>query len=246
MSDEDQDKMKICFDFWKEVPLMLEVEPEIYKHVVEPIPRCYILDILVEGIEEKYPNSNESRIRRALSATEIIDRLNGNEKKKIEGRLNPDEKIKRNNLYFHIEKLVKAKVLQDLTRIETGRRTTTYFARTNKIIVPILNQKKDKKDILLEHPDFKKFVKRISKENMNKVTDEEVDEVLKIVMRRNNYSYAQELHTWIRKYEPLTRDLDLDFRKLFDLLGRLARYDMKTVGGLVKLAKMLDAPKLQD
>ena len=52
---KNDQEIKKCFDFWRDIPIIKEFDSEIYNQVIAATPRMDILDILVEGIEEEYP-----------------------------------------------------------------------------------------------------------------------------------------------------------------------------------------------
>ncbi len=240
---ENAKELAKCFDFWKKVPVIMEFDYNKFNSIVEGEPRSLILDILVEGIEEKHPITGKIRIRRALSATEIYDRLNGNEKKGIDGKLSDDQQIKRNNLYFHLDKLLDNGIIKEITRIETGRRSTTYFGRAAKIIIPNYKQKHIKKeDALLYHPDFKQLIRLINKD----IDEKKLDYAIELASGKNDYSYTTALKQWIIEYEKYTYDLDLDLRKLFDLIGEILRFDEQTIHGLKMIGQWLHILELKD
>lgn len=233
----DTDKAKVmekCCSFWDDIPTIKQYNyNEIYDKVINQSPRFEILDILVEGIEEGH--GDEQKIRRALSATEILDRLNGNEKKGIKGKL-VDKKVVRNNLYYHLNSLIENNILYEVCKLESGRRSTTYFGRIAKIVVPDTDyRKEDKSERVVHHPDFKRLAKKI----YPKLQNDEINKVISLVDRKNQHNNDKKIIAWMEMNEEKFEGLELDFRKLYELLSILYRYDEKTVEGLTSLRKIL-------
>ena len=219
----------ILFDFWQKLPVLETYDPELYAKIVEPKPRCDILDILVVGEQEIHPITNESRVRRALTAKEIMEKLN----KGIEN--SDDRYVKKSNLYFHLQKLEDHGIIQVVVQLPTGKRFTTYYGRRAKIIT--ISSKENYKmgyNILMER-EFKTFLRRLNPE----LQDQELDRALNLVDRKNHYQSMTKLHLWLQNHEKELQDLDLDLRRLFDLMGLIIRYDRKTFEGLAKLSQYL-------
>lgn len=236
----------IQFDFWVTLPVVGEFPEEVFKKIIRPTPRSAILDILVEGIQEPHPVSGEPKIRRALSATEILDRLNGNEKKGIKPRTSMGidiEPVKRTNLYFHLEKLEENGVIKVVVTTRTGKRTTTFYGRVAKAILPVHNVSHetyvDPKQVLMDSPDFTKLLSTLSPD----VQESAIKEAIVLAKRMFNYNYQTQMTDWYQANGDALQGLDFDIRKLIDLFSILFRYDHKTVSGLVRLAELLKLPR---
>ena len=242
LESNPQDEQILQFDFWKDLQVVQEFSAETFKKIIGPSPRCTILDILVEGIEEPHPLNGELKIRRALSATEILDRLNGNKKKGIEAKtaIDPDiEPVKRTNLYFHLEKLEEHGVIKVISTTQTGKRSTTYYGRVAKALMPahdVMHELYlDPKQVLLDSADFTTLLTRLSPD----VSKSDIKKAIKLSKRMFNYNYTTQMEDWWAKNGDELQGLDFDIRKVFDLFSILYRYDHKTLSGLAKLSEML-------
>ncbi|MCY3413903.1 MAG: hypothetical protein INQ03_19835 [Candidatus Heimdallarchaeota archaeon] len=239
MSIIDED-FAMAFDFWDDIPIIKEYPDEIINRVIEGTTRKIILDILVKGVEEIHPNLGVKRIRRALSVTEIYDRLNGNSKKGIEGILPDDTRIKRNNLYFHLDKMMEFKFIKEIVKTETGRRSTTYFGRCSKIMVPVHKEGIRINDLpILQDNNFNEFLKRIHPD----IDNDKLSEIILKSNEINDHTYFIKVETWINNMERYTRGLEMDLRELFNLIGFLSRLDEQTFHALQELGKLLNVPK---
>ncbi|MCH8905510.1 MAG: helix-turn-helix transcriptional regulator [Candidatus Heimdallarchaeota archaeon] len=239
-ADTEETDHSIQIDFWTDLPIVKEFETDLYWKVVAPSPRGIIIDILVEGIWTIHPKTRDKRKRRALSATEILDRLNGNEKKGIKGRLASEDIVKRTNLYFHLEKLEENEVIEVIDTTTTGKRTTTYYGRTAKIVIPKGDLKHYHQNAVMNLDDFDELLTRINPDL--KVT--ELKETKELASRIYNYGYSKQMDQWFSENQENLRGLEMDFRKLYDFLSILLRYDEDAIKGLRRIAKYLKLPKL--
>lgn len=224
------------FDFWVNIPVIKYYDKETYGKYFDQYPRRNILDILVTGIKEQHPISKIERVRRALSAKEIMDILN---KDKTE---EDDDYIKKSNLYFHLQKLEEINAIQVVEQIPTGKRFTTYYGRSAKIVTVDDKQQHDPGYNIFSDPEFKKILKIIDP----RLNSDEIEKALNLSNRIYNHSYFDLLNKWLEIHEKEIRESDLDIRKLFDLIGIIYRYDEKTLEGLSELKRMLRLPSNED
>jgi DNA-binding transcriptional ArsR family regulator len=133
----DPRNRQILYDFWDSLPrikFVKDAEKVYYAHTA----RQAILKALGEGIKEVTETSAEKTvIRRALSAQEIFQRIELYKKERREiQRINWDEfDISLHNLYFHIQKLEDANLIQTVAILREGRHNVSYYGRTAQVLI---------------------------------------------------------------------------------------------------------------
>jgi hypothetical protein len=236
MSNDDIGKKSHCFDFWYDLPSIIFLDDGKYSKNYKQFPRKQIMDALVSGISEIHPKLNELRVRRALSAKEILDIINYGKRPKDEFYL------KKSNLYFHLQKLEDDSVIKVIEQIPTGKRFTTFYGRTAKIISPpiqsIKEEDMDDYNIFLDS----EFKKLILTKNPN-LDISELDSILNLAKNIKDRSAMEKLPDWLKEHESIIRDSDLDLRKLYELLDILIKYNDETVQALKKLRTLLGVEK---
>ncbi len=124
MTNEEQEWLQV-YEYWKDVPTILEIDDETFKEVVAQDFRAAILTILREGIIDDYTREHNLPRRHALSAPEMFPLLRD--------KLGSDVLL--SNVYWHLEKLEKYNLIRKIiTRLE-GRHHVTYYGRTAKLIL---------------------------------------------------------------------------------------------------------------
>lgn len=229
IQDEQNEEFAKLFDFWADLPVLLTLESDEYEKLLKPYPRGEILDILVEGMQENHPVTNELRSRRALSASEIMSKLNERASEK------GVEEIKKSNLYFHIQKLEDNGLIEARFKVEKGKRTTHYYIRTAKIVTMDAHNKYDDTANILNDKEFLKFLKILNPD----VSLDEIQRATRLANKKNDWKKIDILRPWLREHERELRDMDFDMRKLFDLISTLLRFNEKTMEGLNLLSKYL-------
>jgi len=127
----------ILYDFWNSLPkikFVKDAEKVYYSHTA----RQAILKALGEGIKEVSTiNTDKAVIRRALSAHEIFNRIKvyKEEKRDIQAINWDDFDISLHNLYFHIQKLEDANLIQTVTILREGRHNVSYYGRTAQVLI---------------------------------------------------------------------------------------------------------------
>ncbi|MFX1508314.1 MAG: hypothetical protein ACFFDC_19710, partial [Promethearchaeota archaeon] len=127
------EKREILYSFWESLPplkIISKPEEEIYGHKV----RLHIIRILRKGILDQLDNS---RRRRALNAREILSNLKElqTEEKKDEEEAPKAKDISLQSLYFHLQKLEEAELIQTVTILRKGSHNTAYYGRTARIFL---------------------------------------------------------------------------------------------------------------
>lgn len=128
---------QILYDFWESLPrisFVKDAEKIYYAHTA----RQLILKVLGQGIKEKTDTvEDKSVIRRALSAQEIYQRIGvyKEEKRDIQGIKWKDFDISLHNLYFHIQKLEEAGLIQTVAILREGRHNVSYYGRIAQVLI---------------------------------------------------------------------------------------------------------------
>jgi DNA-binding transcriptional ArsR family regulator len=140
MSDSNKKKFdpkdrRILYDFWNSLPrikFVKDADKVYYSHKLREL----ILKALGEGIKEVTEISAEKAvIRRALSAQEIYHRIEDykREKREIQGINWNEFDVSLHNLYFHMQKLEDADLIQTVTILREGRHNVSYYGRTAQV-----------------------------------------------------------------------------------------------------------------
>ncbi|MFQ5981365.1 MAG: hypothetical protein ACE5OZ_24755 [Candidatus Heimdallarchaeota archaeon] len=198
---EDQDWL-IVYDFWKDVPTIMEVESERFEKVANQNFRDAILVILRKGIEDDYTREKSLPRRHALSAPEILPLLE--EKLGYEPRLS--------NIYFHLEKLEKANLVRKVAKRLEGRHYVTYYGRTCKLIIGGVEKESKTKKLAFVYEVFK-----LAEALDVKINRQRLDELLEKIYQRGNELYKMEKE-WLEKNHQAIVELDIGVLELYEFL----------------------------
>ncbi|UCE09460.1 MAG: helix-turn-helix transcriptional regulator [Candidatus Thorarchaeota archaeon] len=113
------DNREILYSFWESIPRTAFINAS--KDVLGSHPaRGAILRILREGVQEELVTpSRVEKIRRAMSADEIRERL------KEAGM----KKVSKTGMYFHLKVLEEAGLIKIISKILEGRHKVAYYGR---------------------------------------------------------------------------------------------------------------------
>jgi DNA-binding transcriptional ArsR family regulator len=244
---------KHFIDFWDDLELIKEMTTVEWGN--QSTVRHIIVGVLREGLLDTYPGTNKERVRHALSAKEILDRLNRMiELKKEAGKI--DESIKpvsKSNLFFHLKKLDENGYVQPIGSVSKEWRgttlNTTYYGRTAKIFIHFTEDSGPYyKTISEKHEpqkfnDFLELINRISP----KASKISIDTAMKQVNNMNEES-SKYFVMWAKEHQDDFRGLEIDFPELLQIFSVIYRYNHETVDGLQTIAKLLkiDMEKLAD
>ncbi|MFX1538137.1 MAG: hypothetical protein ACFFDI_28410, partial [Promethearchaeota archaeon] len=167
-SNEKQEWFQI-YEFWKDVPMFLEVEEEVFKKIVLQKFREAILTTLRKGITDDFTEKYNLPRRHAMSALELLPFLR--EKLQYNVRLS--------NVYFHLEKLEKANLIRKIAKRLEGKHFVTYYGRTAKMIN--CHFSKDLKTYKSGYRDVFKFIEALNI-NSNK---QKLNELIQKLWQRN-------------------------------------------------------------
>ena len=124
-STSEADQRQILYDFWDSLPgtKVLNVPSKVFtSHPVRPA----ILRVLREGMREDDEATPPSkRARHALNTKEIRRLLRETE----------DIEMSQTNLYFHLNAMKRAGLIQVVSRILEGRHRVAYYGRVARTII---------------------------------------------------------------------------------------------------------------
>jgi hypothetical protein len=214
--NEDQEWQKV-YEFWKNVPTILEIEHDTFHKIVDQNFRGSILDILREGIKDDSIQENGLSRRYAMSAPEMLP--------KIREKLGYDVKL--SNIYFHLEKLEKANLIQEVTKRLEGKHHVTYYGRTSKLILCCRSDDADKCE--------SKFLTSAYSlaEHLNLDIDTQMlNTIIEKIHGRNDELYQLEKE-WIQNNHETLFQLDIDVLELFDFIKGYLRYSDPIIQELI-------------
>ncbi|MFX0117274.1 MAG: hypothetical protein ACFFB3_22195 [Candidatus Hodarchaeota archaeon] len=216
------------FEFWKRIPAIKVVDRTLLDFTDQQVRRL-ILGILRQGIEEESSNEeSDKRIRHALNAQELLERVN----EQLE------EKVKLPNIYFHLQKLQDSDFIEAAAILREGKHDVAYFGRTAKLFIFEDMSHIDSKEPC---PTLKKNLSDLASHFAPKVSSKEL------------FALLQEYHdlssrllpagiAWIEKHEDLVTKYDLDLEMLVRFLWDLGSATPRIVEIRSRLAELLNFP----
>ena len=229
-------KREILYDFWESLPplkIIPKAEDDVYGHKV----RLQIIKLLRNGIIDE---SEENRRRRALNAREILSIL-----KELKVKEDIDEegasktkKISLQSLYFHLQKLEEAELIQTVTILRKGSHNTAYYGRTARIYLHMDNVK-HKKKISKAFSAIKKFAK-IENPDLN---EKKFDQLQKEYLSREKQR-SERISKWLTKYESLIVENDIDLTSFFQFMEILDTINPEIIQILKELKDTLELESL--
>ncbi|MHA2170946.1 MAG: hypothetical protein ACXAB7_13705 [Candidatus Kariarchaeaceae archaeon] len=218
---------QLLFDFWEQLPIVKEIDSKEQYLVEKSEIRDAIIKILSTGVESSHPETNEMRIRFALSAKEIFN--------EVKQRL-PSSKIVLQNIYFHIEKLENHGFLQVITSLSQGKRLTSYYGRTSRMVLLRTDDiGDDKKEYaFLQDEGLIALIQQISP----KVSREQIEQSL-ISLDRLNKNSMNSFREWAESNKSAFRESSVDNESLFKLYNVIIRFNANVCTGLSELAKLM-------
>jgi len=210
-------KREILYSFWESLPplkVIPQPEEEIYGHKT----RLYVVRILRMGISEQ---GDSPKRRRALNAREILKMLKqiGSEEQiEEEGLFAFDENqeetkaISLQSLYFHLQRLEEAGLIQTVTILREGRHNTAYYGRTARIFLHT-DPKKNENKIARAFTAITELV--TSKiPNFDQVRMEELLERLLLFETQRR----ERISKWLTQYESTIIEKNIDLTSLFKFM----------------------------
>jgi hypothetical protein len=222
------------------------------------IIRSGILKVMQEGVLDK----QTANIRQALTAKEILDKMNeplyleiidlqttlqkvssdrrfDRESLEVQIEMLGAEVMKKSNLYFHLQKLESEGFVKEIGFVKTGKRHTTYYGVTAKLFSPTNFADRPTYSIIQEKS-FLTLIKEISP----KVDLDKTMKVLEEIKSLNEY-HVELFQMWTQMFDEELSDLELDYSELSKLMMLTIRFDTKTISNLAYLAEVLRIPQLK-
>ena len=207
-------KRNVLYSFWESLPplkVITQPEEEIYAHPA----RRHVIQILRKGIFEQQDNLTR---RRALNAREILKLLQQKQSdtpkdaSKKEGDQDAFKPVSLQSLYFHLQKLEEAGLLQTVTILREGRHNTAYYGRTARIYLHT-DPKKNELKITEAFRAISEFAS-INSPNFEKAKMEELLEKLLLFEDQRR----ERISTWLTQYESMIIEHDIDLTGLFKFM----------------------------
>jgi DNA-binding PadR family transcriptional regulator len=253
-------------EYWKTVPIIKIFPNLIYTKILGSksitdtgtIIRSGILKVMQEGVLDK----QTANIRQALTAKEILDKMNeplyleiidlqttlqkvssdrrfDRESLEVQIEMLGAEVMKKSNLYFHLQKLESEGFVKEIGFVKTGKRHTTYYGVTAKLFSPTNFADRPTYSIIQEKS-FLTLIKEISP----KVDLDKTMKVLEEIKSLNEY-HVELFQMWTQMFDEELSDLELDYSELSKLMMLTIRFDTKTISNLAYLAEVLRIPQLK-
>lgn len=213
---EGQEWQKV-YEFWKDVPTIIEIKQETFNKVVNQEFRGAILDILRKGIVDEYTQENELPRRHAMSAPEMLPKI----REKLESE------VKLSNVYFHLEKLEKANLIREVVKKLEGKHNITYYGRTSKFIICRKSEDSEPHELKFLNSVYKLTETMkidIDKQKLNKIAEK--------IQSRTDELYQMEKE-WIKNNHETLFELDIDVLVLFDFMVKYLRGSDPIVQNLI-------------
>jgi Fe2+ or Zn2+ uptake regulation protein len=207
-------KRQILYSFWESLPpltIITQPEEEIYAHKA----RLHIIQILRRGILEQ---EHDVTRRRSLNAREILKLLKQKqsdtpEDDSKEGGVRDESKaISLQSLYFHLQKLEEAGLIQTVTILKEGRHNTAYYGRTARIYLHTTPKKNEAK-ITQAFKAISEFAS-INNPNFEQV---KMEGLLKKFLLFEDQR-RERISAWLTQYESLIIENDIDLSGLYKFL----------------------------
>jgi DNA-binding transcriptional ArsR family regulator len=221
---------KELFDFWDDILIVKQLDSQNFANIMNPTRRR-ILEVLLYGITEKYPNSSNSSTRHALSANEIRKLLlHGAEKSE-------SIKLSYQNMYFHLQKLEQVGAIKVIGYLVKGKRTTAYYGRIAKTFISATNDELGYASYIRDDV-FQELITKLTP-HISEISLFEIFKKIERINRPNINLFKK----WLQLENPMLRDLPIDYRKLMELFYLIKNVDQEFLDGLQELGELLNIDK---
>lgn len=215
---------QILYDFWDSLPgvKVLNVPSKVFTS--HPV-RSAILRVLREGLlEDDEATPPSKKARHALNTKEIRRLLRETE----------DIEMSQTNLYFHINVMERAGLIQVVSRILEGRHKVAYYGRVARTII-----QRDPEDSLETYKRRFEEIGRLIGVKRPGFDTAQLDplpiELLEIKKRRD-----RALGEWMARNEALMNAEGIDSLSIFEFLKVIDSVDPEYVRFFRKVADLLD------
>jgi predicted ArsR family transcriptional regulator len=178
---------------------------------------------------------DKNRRRRALNAREMLSILKDmqTKEKKGEEEAQKTKDISLQSLYFHLQKLEEAELIQTVTILRKGNHNTAYYGRTARIYLHTDPVKKEKK-ISLAFLTIKQFVKVKNPE----LNEEKFDDFHERYLSREKQK-SERISKWLIQYESLIVENNIDLTSFFQFMEILDTINPENIQILKELQDTL-------
>ncbi|MFX0208338.1 MAG: winged helix-turn-helix domain-containing protein, partial [Candidatus Hodarchaeota archaeon] len=185
-----------------------------------------------KGILDQLDNS---RRRRALNAREILSILKEmqTEEKKDEEEAPKTKDISLQSLYFHLQKLEEAELIQTVTILRKGSHNTAYYGRTARIFLhtdPVKHEKK----VSQAFAAIKQFVK-VKNPDLNV---EKLDDFRERYLNHEKQR-CKRISKWFIQYESLIVENNIDLTSFFKFMEIIDTINPENIQILKELQETL-------
>ena len=223
-STSEADQRQILYDFWDSLPgtKVLNIPSKVFtSHPVRPA----ILRVLREGIfEDDGATPPSKKPRRALNTKEIRRLLQERE----------DIEMSQTNLYFHLNVMERAGLIQVVSKILEGRHRVAYYGRVARTIIH-----RDPEDSLETYKRRFEEIGQLMGAKQPGFDSEQFrpmpEELLEIKKRRD-----RALGEWMARNEALMNAEGIDGLFVFDFLKVIDAVNPEYVRFFRKLADLLE------
>jgi hypothetical protein len=218
MNDQKMTKdRRLLYEFWDSIPALkfVDVKKNIYGK--QPIRRA-IIRILREGIKGE-SEDDPSRKRRALNVNEIETLL----KKYFEKEENKEEKVQitRTKLYFHLNLLEEAGMIQVVTSILEGphkRNKTKYYGRTARSLF-ITDEEMSLNKYKTRFEEFGKFARLLEiplPDNYSELPEK--------IIQYDRKRYTKLAH-WLARYDSIIDQNNVNVSEIYEFIKYIEAVD---------------------
>jgi DNA-binding transcriptional ArsR family regulator len=230
------EKREILYSFWESLPplkIISRPEEEVYGHKV----RLQVIRILRKGILDQLDNN---RRRRALNAREILSIVKDmqTEEKKDEEEAPKTKDISLQSLYFHLQKLEEAELIQTVTILRKGSHNTAYYGRTARIFLhtdPVKNEKKISQVF--------SAIKQFAKVKNPKLNEEKIDDFRERYLSHEKQR-SERISKWLIQYESLIVENNIDLTSIFKFMEIIDTINPENIQILKELQDTLNFESL--
>ncbi|MHA2295506.1 MAG: winged helix-turn-helix domain-containing protein [Candidatus Hodarchaeales archaeon] len=197
------DRRKILYNFWESLPalkIITSSKEEIFGHKL----RLVIIRLLREGVLEINEDIKQKQRRRALSAREIQKTLLEEESE--------FKDLSLQSLYFHLQKLEEAGLIQTITILREGRHNIAFYGRTARIFL-FGDFAKEQKEYSRAFHEITRFAKSKNPD----VKDEEIDIFLNRFLEYEK-KRKQRISDWLIQHESIIAENNIDLSYLYKFI----------------------------
>lgn len=217
--------------YWQEIDIIRQFGPDQLEGTIDQPVRKAIINILSEGRTIIDEDGNE-RTLRVMNASQILEAIN--EIAESDSNKYGLNKIKRSNLYYHVNALVDKGFLAEVGMIPKKNRLISYYGRTARVF--LLNYDHDKQPPMLDDGDLPRLMKAINPD----LPDQKIDKVIDGLRLMYQKVDPSPIHNWFEENEQELRKSDIDIRHLHNVFHKILSFDDETISAMREFAKAMN------